>query len=52
MTGGGFGGCTVNLVRPEVATMFQGSIAKAYKGRFGLDPQVYVCKPSAGAGEA
>jgi galactokinase len=51
MTGGGFGGCTVNLVRPEVSTLFSGSISKAYKDRFGIDPQIYMCKPSEGAGE-
>jgi galactokinase len=51
MTGGGFGGCTVNLVLPEAAPVFQNAITRAYKSRFGIDPQVYVCKPSEGAGE-
>jgi len=51
MTGGGFGGCTVNLVRPEAVPIFRSAIAKAYKDRWGLDPQIYTCQPSAGAGE-
>lgn len=51
MTGGGFGGCTVNLLRPEVAAEFEVAISKAYRARFGITPQVYPCRPSAGAGE-
>ncbi len=51
MTGGGFGGCTVTLVAPEAAEPFQQSIAKAYQDRFGLVPQIYACRPSAGAGK-
>jgi len=51
MTGGGFGGCTVNLVRPEAAGEFRTRIGAAYQDRFGLTPQIYLCRPSAGAGE-
>ncbi len=51
MTGGGFGGCTVSLVRPEAVGEFETRIAAAYQGRFGLTPQIYPCRPSAGAGE-
>ncbi|HOQ46449.1 MAG TPA: galactokinase [Bryobacteraceae bacterium] len=51
MTGGGFGGCTVNLVRPQNAEEFSEKITAAYKERFGITPAVYRCKPSAGAGE-
>ena len=51
MTGGGFGGCTVNLVRPEAVDDFAGSITRSYRERFGLEPEVIPCRPSAGAGE-
>jgi len=52
MTGGGFGGCTVNLVRPDKAASFRAAIAVAYRGRFGIDPRIYSCRPARGAGEA
>jgi len=51
MTGGGFGGCTVSLVRPEAVEEFQARVTAAYQARFSLVPQVYRCRPSAGAGE-
>jgi len=51
MTGGGFGGCTVNLVDPAAEEKFQSEIAKRYLERFSITPQVYRCRPSAGASE-
>jgi len=51
LTGGGFGGCTVNMVRPEDALPFQAAISHAYQERFNLTPEIYPCRPSAGAGE-
>jgi galactokinase len=51
MTGGGFGGCTVTLVASEAADAFRQRIRDSYRARFNLVPQVYACKPSAGAGE-
>jgi galactokinase len=50
MTGGGFGGCTVNLVRPDAAGWFQEEIGKAYQERFRIQPAIYRCVPSRGAG--
>ena len=50
MTGGGFGGCTVNLVDPAQTGSFRDQIAARYKERFGIDPKVFECRPSAGAG--
>ncbi|HEY3836258.1 MAG TPA: galactokinase [Bryobacteraceae bacterium] len=49
MTGGGFGGCTVNLVRPDAAESFQREIRSAYQERFGIVPAIYRCVPSKGA---
>ena len=51
MTGGGFGGCTVNLVRPDAVETFRGSIADAYRSRFGRKPAIYVCNSADGARE-
>jgi galactokinase len=50
MTGGGFGGCTVNLLRPDAADRFGREIKTAYQERFGIDPAIYRCVPSKGAG--
>jgi galactokinase len=51
MTGGGFGGCIVALLRSGAAEGFGRRIAAAYSERFGVQPQIYPCRPSAGAGE-
>lgn len=51
MTGGGFGGCTVHMVQPEKTLGFQAAISEAYQKRFGLTPEIYPCRPSAGAAE-
>ena len=51
MTGGGFGGCTVNLVAPDARERFESTISEAYQQRFGIWPEIYECRPSAGAGE-
>ena len=51
MTGGGFGGCTVNLVREEHAADFAQQIAERYRQKTGIKPQVYLCTAEAGAGE-
>jgi len=51
MTGAGFGGCTVNLVRAEMAVQFAQQVASGYHERVGITPEVYVCRASEGAGE-
>jgi galactokinase len=50
MTGGGFGGCTVNLVEREQAKSFAAAIAARYQKEIGIHPDVYVCSASDGAG--
>lgn len=50
MTGGGFGGCTVNLVAPESVDRFQNELTQQYERRFSIKPVFYDCKPAAGAG--
>ncbi|MFN7996429.1 MAG: galactokinase [Bryobacteraceae bacterium] len=51
MTGGGFGGCTVNLLQQGAVDGFTTEIRRLYHERFAIEPRVYVCRPSAGAGE-
>jgi len=42
MTGGGFGGCTINLVASEHAEPFRKHIAVEYDRATGLTPDVYI----------
>jgi galactokinase len=51
MTGGGFGGCTVTMLRQEAVDRFTSQVAGAYQRRFQVSPSIYRCNPSAGAGE-
>jgi galactokinase len=51
MTGGGFGGCTVNLMPAAAASHFEREIARLYHQRFGIHPRIYPCRPSWGAEE-
>jgi len=51
MTGGGFGGCTVNLVYEQNTEEFSANIAERYRRETGITPQVYVCTAEAGAEE-
>ncbi|MDZ7639751.1 MAG: galactokinase [Bryobacterales bacterium] len=51
MTGGGFGGCTVNLLQPEAVDRFRETMQSAYEERFGITPVFYDCHPAEGASE-
>lgn len=44
MMGGGFGGCTINLVRAENLDAFMAVITKQYKASTGKDTYIHVCK--------
>jgi galactokinase len=50
MTGGGFGGATINLVDARYAGEFKEKLARSYQKETGLMPQIYICKPAEGAG--
>jgi galactokinase len=50
MTGGGFGGCTVNLVQADAAQAFARQVAERYEARTGRAPEIYICTASEGAG--
>jgi galactokinase len=51
MTGGGFGGCTVNLVAAQHVEEFKQTVTKQYQQIMALKPEIYVCEPSDGAEE-
>jgi galactokinase len=51
MTGGGFGGCTINLVRADSVDRVQRQIAEGYQLKTGRAPEIYVCAAAQGAGE-
>jgi galactokinase len=52
MTGGGFGGCTINLVRAEACENFRASVARHYQVTTGIVPEIYVCRTVRGVGDA
>ena len=49
MTGGGFGGCTVNLLEPAAVERFKAILGRAYRDKFGIEPVFYEVRPSDGA---
>ena len=50
ITGGGFGGCTVNVVSVDRAEQFVGAVRREYATATGIaDAQCFVCEPSDGA---
>jgi galactokinase len=49
MIGGGFGGCTVNLVDPAALDDFTLALGDAYRAKFGIDPAFYLVRPAEGA---
>ena len=42
MTGGGFGGCTINLVESSAVEVFKENVAAKYRAQTGLNPEIYV----------
>jgi galactokinase len=51
MTGGGFGGCTVTLVRKGSVEDLRLNCVEAYFAQFGREPDVYTFKVASGASE-
>jgi galactokinase len=49
LTGGGFGGCTVNLVRADAVAQFTAMIRERYGQATGRRPEIYVCEAAEGA---
>jgi galactokinase len=51
MTGGGFGGCTVNLVDANYVEPFRGTLVERYREATGIPPEVTVCEIASGVEE-
>ncbi len=49
MTGGGFGGCTVNIVKKDAVDEFSRVVSKEYQKKTGIKSQIYICNPENGA---
>jgi galactokinase len=49
LTGAGFGGCTVNLVKTEAVAAFCDLVPRQYGEQTGIEAAVYVVTPGAGA---
>lgn len=51
MTGGGFGGCTINLVEPGDHENFVKKMSESYHRETGIMPEIYQCTIADGVGE-
>jgi galactokinase len=49
LTGGGFGGCTINLVERRLAPAFAQALGGRYDAQVGIEPQIHICHASGGA---
>ena len=49
LTGGGFGGCTVNLVEQKDAESFAKMLGERYAAKTNIEPQIHICHASDGA---
>lgn len=49
MTGGGFGGCTVSLVKDDAINTFIDKVGAAYKAKTGITPEFYIAEIGDGA---
>jgi galactokinase len=49
LTGGGFGGCTINLVEQKEARRFAEALGASYANATGITPQIHICHASSGA---
>jgi galactokinase len=49
MTGGGFGGCTVALVKSDAVETISKKIAADYKKKTGIEATIFVSRPAGGA---
>ena len=48
MMGGGFGGCTINLIHKDVVEAYTKEVSQAYLKRFNIDLDAYLAMPDSG----
>ncbi|OCL28745.1 galactokinase [Orenia metallireducens] len=51
MTGAGFGGCTVNLVKEDAVELFKEKVSQGYLDKTGVKADIYICNIEDGAHE-
>jgi galactokinase len=51
MMGGGFGGCTINLVYNDAMDQVIEKVGASYKNAFGVEPKHYIATTGNGACE-
>ncbi|OKP03083.1 galactokinase [Xenorhabdus eapokensis] len=51
MTGGGFGGCVVALVLPDLVKNVERAIEQQYKAKTGLKADIYLCQATKGVSQ-
>ena len=49
LTGGGFGGCTINLVEQSQAAEFSHALGGRYAAKMDITPEIHICHASGGA---
>jgi galactokinase len=49
MTGGGFGGCAVALVKADAVDLITNRLAAEYRKKTGIEPTIFVSRPASGA---
>ena len=49
LLGGGFGGCTISLVKNESVEKFKDNILAEYPKKTGIKPEIYICSAEEGA---
>ena len=50
MMGGGFGGCTINIVHEDFLAQLQDEVSEAYQKKFNKSPKFFVVSPEDGTG--
>ncbi len=48
MMGGGFGGCTINLVKTSELDLIKSTLISAYKAKFGIEAETYIANIAEG----
>jgi len=51
MMGGGFGGCTINLVKEEYTESVGNKLMELYKSHTGIDLDIHIVKTANGTGK-